>query len=300
MIWKISYRTAVLMLKFAIAFLLLAVVIAFWALSNIPSDKEIRGCMTTKLYQVQLCPGSKDYVPLSHISTYLQKAVVLSEDSTFWNNQGFDFQEMQNSFKQNLEQGKFARGGSTITQQLSKNLFLSKEKTLSRKLLEAIITVRISKVLTKKDILERYLNVVQFGKNLYGVKAASEFYFKKSPENLDLVESAFLVMLLPNPEIYSKSFYKRELTPFAKKRIAEIVERLYRYSRVTESEYSGAKGELAYFLSGQEAPALAPEDQLNLDKINEEDFKEEDDSTDVDNNIEFLSNPTQENTDQDQ
>src|SRR6185312_15890726 len=198
MLWKISYRTAILTLRIAIVFILAASVLAIWALSNIPSDKEIRGCMTTKLYHVPLCPSSKDYVHLSQISTYLQKSVVLSEDSTFWNNQGFDFQEMQNSFKQNIEKGKFARGGSTITQQLSKNLFLSKEKTLSRKLLEAIITIRIDKVLTKKEILERYLNVVQFGKNIYGVKHAADFYFKKSPEDLDLVESAFLTMLLPN------------------------------------------------------------------------------------------------------
>lgn len=283
MLWKISYRTAILSLKIAVVFVLAMIVLALWALSNIPSDKEIRGCITTKLYHVSLCPGSKDYVHLSQISTYLQKSVVLSEDSTFWNNQGFDFQEMQNSFKQNLEQGKFARGGSTITQQLSKNLFLSKEKTLSRKLLEAIITIRIDKVLTKKEVLERYLNVVQFGKNIYGVKHAADFYFKKSPENLDLVESAFLTMLLPNPEIYSKSFYKKALTPFAQKRISEIIERLYRYNRVTESEYSEAKNELAYFLTGQEPPTLAPEDQLNLDQIHEEDFKEEDDSTDIDN-----------------
>jgi monofunctional biosynthetic peptidoglycan transglycosylase len=274
------------MLKVAAAFFVLALVIVVWGLSQIPSVKEIRGCMETKLYHVHLCPGSKDYVRLSQISTYLQKSVVLSEDSSFWNNQGFDFQEMQNSFKQNIEKGKFVRGGSTITQQLAKNLFLSKEKTLSRKALEAIITVRIDKVLTKKEILERYLNVVQFGKNIYGVKAASEFYFKKTPANLDLVESAFLTMLLPNPEIYSKSFYKKELTPFAQKRINEIVDRLYRYNRVTDAEYEAAKGEMAYFLTGQEPPVLAPEDQQNLDQINEETAPVEDGSAD---SSDFLS-----------
>jgi monofunctional biosynthetic peptidoglycan transglycosylase len=189
-------------------------------------------------------------VPLKQISPYLQKTVVLSEDSSFWTNQGFDFQEMQNSFKQNMEKGKFVRGGSTITQQLAKNLFLNKEKTLTRKALEAIITIRIDKVLSKREILERYLNVVQFGRNLYGVKAAAEFYFKKEPAELDLVESAFLTMLLPNPDIYSKSFYKKELTPFAEKRINELIDRLYRYSRISESEYDSAKGEMPYFLTG--------------------------------------------------
>jgi monofunctional biosynthetic peptidoglycan transglycosylase len=274
MLWKISYRTTMLILITATVLVVSMGALALWAYSYIPSAKEIRGCMTTKLYHVHLCPGSSSYTRLNQISVYLQKAVVLSEDSTFWTNQGFDFQEMQNSFKQNLEEKKFARGGSTITQQLAKNLFLTKEKTLQRKLLEALITVRINKTLTKKEILERYLNVVQFGKNIYGVKQAADFYFKKSPEDLDLVESAFLTMLLPNPEIYSKSFYKKTLTPFAQKRIHEIIERLYRYDRVSESEYETAQGELAYFLTGEEPPELAPEDLQNLDQINEEDFPE--------------------------
>ncbi len=217
---SVSLRT--LSLGFKVAFLIVvAFALAFWwGISQIPSDKEIRGCLTTKLYKVYLCPGSNDYIRLNHISSYMQKTVVLTEDSNFWNHKGFDLQEMQNSLKSNLEKGKYARGGSTITQQLSKNLFLSKDKTLVRKFLEAIITVRIEKTLNKKEILERYLNVVQFGKDLFGIKKAAQFYFKKSPENLDLVESAFLTFLLPNPEVYSKSFFKKQLTPFAQKRLA--------------------------------------------------------------------------------
>jgi monofunctional biosynthetic peptidoglycan transglycosylase len=223
--------------------------------------------MTTSLYHVHLCPGTDSYVRLNQISQYLQKAVVLTEDSSFWTHEGFDLHEMQNSLKANLEKGKFARGGSTITQQLAKNLFLSKEKTLSRKILEAVITVRIEKTLSKKDILERYLNVVQFGKDIYGVKSAAKFYFSKTPENLSLAESAFLVFLLPNPEVYAKSFYKKQLTPFAKTRLNTIVDRMYQYDRVTESEYLAAKSELQYFLTGEEPIVIDP----SIESVNEED-----------------------------
>jgi monofunctional biosynthetic peptidoglycan transglycosylase len=266
-LFRISYQTLSLGLKVTVLFCLLIGFLAFWALSQIPSDKNIRGCLTTKLFKVNLCPGSASYSKLNQISPYLQKSVVLTEDSAFWNHRGFDLQEMQNSLKQNLEKGRFARGGSTITQQLAKNLFLSKEKTLTRKALEAVITVRIEKVLTKKEILERYLNVVQFGKNIYGVRQAAQYYFKKSPSELSLVESAFLTFLLPNPEIYSKSFYKKSLTPFARTRLNTIIDRLYQYSRVSEDEYLIAKSDLEYFLTGKEAPVIDP----LLDEMNEED-----------------------------
>jgi monofunctional biosynthetic peptidoglycan transglycosylase len=264
---KISLRTLSLSLKVALFVSLIVAFLFFWGISQIPSNKDIKGCITTKLYKVHLCPGSDTYTKLGNISNYLQKSVVLTEDSSFWTHQGFDLQEMQNSLKSNLEKGRFARGGSTITQQLAKNLFLSKEKTLTRKFFEAIITVRLEKVLNKKEILERYLNVVQFGKDLYGIKQAARFYFKKNPGELDVVESAFLTFLLPNPEIYSKSYFKKQLTPFARKRLNTIVDRLYQYQRISEPEYLSAKAELEYFLTGHGAPVIDPA----LDQLNEED-----------------------------
>lgn len=271
---QVVWKTFSLGLKVFLLGLCLFLFIFVWGFSQIPSKKEIQGCMTTKMFQVELCPGSKTYVRLGNISNYLQKSVVLSEDSNFWNHRGFDLQELENSFKANLEKGKFVRGGSTITQQLSKNLFLSKDKTISRKVLEAIITTRIEKTLSKKEILERYLNVVQFGKDIYGVQQASRFYFKKSPDDLDLLESAFLTMLLPSPEVYSKSYYKKSLTPFARKRLRQIIDRMYQYQRITESEYLTASADLDYFLTGKSAPVIEPElIDPALDEINEEDVE---------------------------
>ena len=239
-------------------------------LGQIPSDKEIRSCMTTKLYEVYLCPDSGHYVKYNQISQNLVKTVVLTEDSAFWQHNGFDFSELQKSLETNLKKGKYARGGSTITQQLAKNLFLSKEKTLTRKGLEALITMRLEKALSKKEILEKYLNVVQFGKDLYGVKKASQFYFNKTPAQLTIVESAFLAFLLPSPEKYSKSFFKKQLTPFAHARLAQILVHLFQYDRISSAQYEDARLELDLFLGGSPVEA-SPE----IEKIDEESAEQE-------------------------
>jgi len=216
---------------------------------QIPGDKKITGCITTEMYKVDLCPSSKTYVPLSRISKYLQKTVVLTEDSTFFQHDGFDWESIEKNAKENFEKGQYKRGGSTISQQLAKNLFLSKEKTMSRKFFEFFITMKIEKLLSKKEILERYLNVVEFGKNIYGVRSAASFYFQKSPSELSVVESAFLAMLLPNPVKYSASFHKKQLTPFAKKRLSRIVNDMVQYQRITPEEHSIAMAELQSFLN---------------------------------------------------
>lgn len=222
--------------------------------SWLPTPQEIRGCMTTKMYQVSLCPGSKDYVPLKNISPYLQKTVILTEDSNFWNHKGFDWESIEKNAKQGLASGVFKRGGSTISQQLAKNMYLTKDRTFIRKGLEAIITDRIENTLTKKEILERYFNIVEFGKNIYGIKAAAKYYFQKSPAELGIVESAFLAMVLPNPVKYSQSYYRKELTPFARKRVAEIVENMYRYHRISQEEYDMAIHQVAYFFKPEPPP----------------------------------------------
>jgi monofunctional biosynthetic peptidoglycan transglycosylase len=261
-------KTASLFVKVVFAFLFVIGVLVTWIFFQFPSQSKIKGCLVTSMHKVDLCPKSGNYARLNQISQNLQKAIILTEDSAFYSHNGFDFQELEKSFKTNLEKGKFARGGSTITQQLAKNLFLTKEKTLTRKIKEALITIQLEKTLTKKEILEKYLNVVQFGKNLYGIKPASQFYFKKSPSELTVLESAFLAFLLPNPEVYSKSYFKGRLTPFAKNRINQIVERLYQYKQLDEESYVTALANIDYFLTGETV-----ETEQNFD-FNEEEFLE--------------------------
>ncbi len=237
---------------------------------KIPSEKKIKGCLVTTMYQVHLCPGSKDYAPLKSISAYLQKTVVLTEDSTFFQHDGFDWRSIEENAKKNLEKGQYAKGGSTISQQLAKNMFLYRDKTLFRKGLEALITQKIEKTLTKNEILERYLNVVEFGKNIYGVKQAANFYFKKTPAQLDVVESAFLAMILPSPIKYSQSYFRKDLTPFAQKRLRRIVNDMYQYSRITEAEYAVAIAEVNGLFSSNPMPDFL--DELEQNKNEDDSF----------------------------
>ncbi|KHD88514.1 MAG: penicillin-binding protein [Bdellovibrio sp. ArHS] len=245
-------------MKSAFFFLLGALTIMAGAASFLwnwlPKPEDIRGCMVTKMYQVDLCPTAKNYVPLRQISPYLQKAIILTEDSDFYNHKGFDWVAIEKNAREGWEAGVFKRGGSTITQQLAKNMFLSKDRTFIRKGLEALITDRIESTLSKKEILERYLNIVEFGKNIYGVKAAAKYYFKKTPAELNIVESAFLAMVLPNPVKYSQSYYRKELTSFARRRLTTIIENMFQYHRITQEEYDAATYQLSYFFQPEPPP----------------------------------------------
>lgn len=256
------------MLKFLLFIFLLAAGAAGYVFLQIPSESTIKGCFKTSMYNVDLCPTEKSYVKLKNISSKLQRAIVLTEDSAFYTHKGFDEEGLTRCYEKLKETHKISCGGSTITQQLAKNLFLYKDKTFVRKGLEALITIKLEKTLTKKEILERYLNVVQFGKDIFGIKQASQFYFKKHPSELDVVESAFLAMVLPNPEKYSKSYYRKDLTKFARKRISGIVRDMHRYKMLSDDEFFNAMGKLEYFLTAghkqvDDSPSDLSSDELN-------------------------------------
>lgn len=224
-------------------------------LLSVPHPKDIQSCLTTKMYHVHLCPTDPGYVKFADISPAARNAVIVSEDAAFYDHNGFDWAELRMSLETNLEKGGFARGGSTITQQLAKNVYLTSEKSLIRKLKEAIITVQLEDRLSKNEILEKYLNVVEFGPNLYGIGKASRFYFGKPPSQLTAAEGAFLAFLLPNPKKYSVSYRKKQLTKFARSQTREIVNRLYRFKKISEAEHEEALGQLDYLFGGQPPPA---------------------------------------------
>jgi len=142
------------------------------------------------------------WVPLSHISPYLVKAVLIAEDDKFWSHEGFDYEAIQKAIEKDLKAKKFRFGGSTISQQLARNLFLSPEKNLLRKFREAIITWRMERALSKKRILELYLNGVEWGNGIFGIEAASRHYYGKSSSDLTPQEAARLAAILPNPRRY--------------------------------------------------------------------------------------------------
>ncbi len=140
------------------------------------------------------------WVPLSRISPYVIKAVIIAEDDKFWSHEGFDFEAMQKALEKDLKARKFKVGGSTISQQLAKNLYLTPSKNPWRKLKEAVLTWRIERTLTKKRIIELYLNVVEWGNGIFGIEAAARHYFGKSALSLGPEEAARLAVILPNPK----------------------------------------------------------------------------------------------------
>ncbi len=146
---------------------------------------------------------SQAWVSLNRISPNLVKAVLIGEDDKFYQHEGFDFEAIGDALERNLEEGRFAAGASTITQQLAKNLFLSPDKSLVRKLREAVLVWRMERALSKKRILELYLNVAEWGPGLFGAEAASRRYYGKSASNLTPGEAAHLAAVLPNPLRYS-------------------------------------------------------------------------------------------------
>jgi monofunctional glycosyltransferase len=143
------------------------------------------------------------WVPLSKISPYLSKSVLIAEDDKFWSHEGFDYEAIQKAIEKDIKMKKFKFGGSTISQQLARNLYLSPEKNLLRKIREAIITWRMEKVLSKRRILELYLNVVEWGNGIFGVEAASRHYYGKTSSELTPQEAARLATVLPNPRRYN-------------------------------------------------------------------------------------------------
>lgn len=191
-------------------------------------------------------PGSADWVPYEDISPHMETAVLICEDGGFFGHRGFDYKAIENSIRMNLEAGRFLRGGSTVSMQLTKNLYLSKEKTLARKLQEAVLTLLLEQQLSKHELMELYLNVVEFGPGIYGVRQAAHYYFNEEPRQLSLGQALYLASILPSPD--SQHFlpdgrvsagwsgYLRKLMLIAKK-----------IRRVTEEELNVALAEQVAF-----------------------------------------------------
>ena len=143
----------------------------------------------------------RDYISFDEMGKNVKKAVIASEDQNFYRHNGFDFQAIQKAFADN-QKGKKLKGGSTISQQTAKNIFLWNGRSYVRKGLEAIFTFIIEKVWSKDIILERYLNSIELGQGVFGVEAASHYYFGKSSADLTKSEAAWIAVCLPNPKKY--------------------------------------------------------------------------------------------------
>lgn len=142
------------------------------------------------------------WVDYNKISNNLKRAVVAAEDAKFIEHEGFDWEGIQKAYEKNLKKGKIVAGGSTISQQLAKNLFLSTKRTPWRKLEEAVITVMLENMMSKRRILEIYLNIIEWGNGIFGAEAAARHYYKTSAANLSTYQAAKLAAMVPNPRYY--------------------------------------------------------------------------------------------------
>ena len=204
---------------------------------------------------------TQHWVPLSQVSPLLMKAVLIGEDDKFYQHEGFDYEAIEQAFEKNLKAGRFAAGASTISQQLTKNLFLSPEKSLTRKAKEAILTWRLEHALSKRRILELYVNVAEWGDGIFGVEAASRHYFHKPASELSSMEAARLAAVLPNPIRFSAVGDQKYVT-FRANLIHSIMVRrgvaIEDFQEVMETkDEPGLEGANQTGQSGQQAQATA-------------------------------------------
>ena len=175
------------------------------------------------------------WVRLNQISSYAKWAVILSEDWGFYGHKGVDFDELKKAVDESMRERRMVRGASTISQQVVKNVFLSSNRSIIRKVHEIILTQKMEEQVSKQRILETYFNIVELGPNIYGIRQASYFYFRKHPSALNPREAAFIAMLLPSPKRYSMSFRNRQLTRFARSRIRAILLKL-KWAKIINEE----------------------------------------------------------------
>ena len=179
----------------------------------------------------------RTWISYRNISPHLRNAVLIAEDSAFFQHSGFDLEQMKESAKRNWREKRFARGASTITQQLAKNLYLSTSKSPVRKIREVFIAQRMENRLSKQRIFEIYLNVIEWGDGIYGIEPAAQRYFGKSASALLPEEAAILAAMIPNPRRYTPA---RNLK-YLERRKADILRRLARYKYLPKDEYEAAR-----------------------------------------------------------
>lgn len=180
-------------------------------------------------------PDRPHWVPIKTVSRHVLNAIVVSEDARFFEHAGLDWQEISNSIAFNMERGRYARGASTITQQVVKMAFLNPQKSLFRKSREAIGAICLEWILSKDRILEWYINLVEFGDGVFGIEAAARHYFQTTPELLTIQDGAHLALVIPSPNGWSKGLRQRKLTEFGRQRYANIIDQMYRHGFITQT-----------------------------------------------------------------
>ncbi len=194
----------------------------------------------------------------------METAVIVCEDGGFYRHGGFDYIAIEKSIKDNVKAGRFVRGASTISMQLAKNLYLGKEKTLSRKFEEAILTTLLEQRFEKRQMMELYLNVIEFGPGIYGIGPAARHYFDTSPADLTLGQALYLASILPAPD---RQHFDRlgAVTPGWMKYLRKLMVIARKISRVNDEELIAALEEQVAFRVPGAAPASISSDEAEPD-----------------------------------
>ncbi len=229
-------------------------------------DKEMRDILVGE--------ANPMFTPLGNVSDYLKNTVLTSEDPSFFQHGGFVQDAFRESIAENIKQGRFARGGSTISMQLVKNIFLSRNKTVSRKLEEALIVWLIEKnhLVSKERMFEIYLNIIEWGPDIYGVGEASRFYFGKQPMDLSLSESIFLSEIIPRPKYFKYAFDSSgHLKPYHKGYFDLIGKRLLIRGKISQNELDSLKPDVV--LKGSALKMILPSDTIPVDSTDFEEIR---------------------------
>jgi membrane peptidoglycan carboxypeptidase len=192
-------------------------------------------------------PGTAAWTPLAAMSRYLPVAVLMTEDGGVFRRKGFNEAQIQFAVRTDLRERRFARGASTMTMQLAKNLFLTRDKVLARKLEEVILTKYLSERFTENDILELYLNVIEFGPDIYGAAAAARAFYGKSPAALTLAESLYLAAILPSPVKFYAMKQSGNVPPYWMAAIQHLMDLAHTSHLISDEELEEGKGESIAF-----------------------------------------------------
>lgn len=212
-------------------------------------------------------PENPEFTPLESISPFLRDAILTCEDPSFFSHRGFLEDAMRESLIQNIREKRFARGGSTISMQLVKNVFLNRKKFLARKVQEIMLVWLIEgqRLTSKERMFEVYLNLIEWGPGIYGVRQAAQFYFKKSPADLDLAEAIFLASIVPKPKKYRWYFEGDQLRPQWQDFNRFIANRMASRGLIPPVDSTGFSGQIA--LLGPAASTLSIPDSTGMDSL---------------------------------
>ena len=207
--WRILVRSILLLLGVALG---LVALYQLWVFGHVwwwvEHDPASTAFMVDRLERLRESNPKAhlrhQWVPYARISNHLKRAVIAAEDGKFLDHEGFDWEAIQQAHAKNLKQGRVVAGGSTISQQLAKNLFLSGARSPLRKAQEAVVTVMLERMMSKRRILEIYLNVIEWGNGVFGAEAAARHYYGVSAAQLSAEQAARLASMVPNPRFYDR------------------------------------------------------------------------------------------------